>query len=704
MTHLSNRRLAAALLLFCSSVAWGHSAMFPDGFKFDDSDEGDPPPAMTAAMQAATLCQNGSAGGYPCENVDLMSFVDKADMGGGSANLNDIWGYSDPQTGAEIAIVGRTNGTSFVDITTADAPVYLGFLPSHNNGSDSYRDIKVYNDHAFIVADGGGNSTHGLQVFDLRTLRNLPSPGQTFSETAHMNGFGNAHNIAINEDSGYAYVVGSNQCSGGLYMVDISDPLNPQYAGCFSSDGYTHDAQCVIYGGPDTDYSGREICVGYNEDTITIVDVTDKFNPVQVSRTLYQGSQYTHQGWFLDGNHGVLIMNDELDESRNGHNTTSYIYDVSDLENPVELGRYVGPTPAIDHNLYTKDGYVYETNYRAGLRILDAVDIASGQLSEVAYFDTIPNSDSAQFSGTWSNYAYFASGNVILSDIGNGLFVVRPDWDAIGNPDPDPDDPEYCSAGSGNASEEWIGQVNLAGFSHSSGSSTYSDFTAQTVNLDEGANAVSLTPAFSGSSYGEYWKIWIDVNSDGDFDDSGEEVFSSGGTSSSTVTGILTAPAGSEGVGTRLRIAMRYNTAPSPCGSFNYGEVEDYSVTIGSGGGGGDSDPVTYSNTGSYAIPDNNATGVSSPIDVDRSGASESIRVSVDITHTYIGDLEVDLLAPGGTVFNLHNRSGGSADDIVQTYNLDAGTAESSGQWSLRVRDRANLDTGTINQWSLTFQ
>lgn len=711
MTLPSIRRLAAAILFSISATTWGHSAMFPDGYKFDDSNEGGLPPSMQsmmADMQAATLCQNGSAGGYPCNNVDLMSFVGKGDMGGGSANLNDIWGYSDPQTGAEIAIVGRDNGTSFVDVTAADSPVYLGFLPSHNNGSDSWRDIKVYNDHAFIVADGSGNSSHGLQVFDLRTLRNLPSPGQTLSETAHMDGFGYAHNIAINEDTGYAYVVGSNQCSGGLYMVDISNPNNPQYAGCFSADGYTHDAQCVVYGGPDTAYSGREICVGYNEDTITIVDVTDKFNPVQLSRTLYQGSQYTHQGWFVDDSHSTLIMNDELDESRNGHNTTSYIYDVSDLDNPVELGRYVGPTAAIDHNLYTRDGYVYETNYRAGLRILDAENVASGELSEVAYFDTIPNSNSAQFSGTWSNYAYFASGNIILSDIGNGLFTVRPDWDAINNPGPDPDpgDPEYCSAGSSNAGEEWISQVGLAGFSHSSGSATYSDFTAQTVNLEEGTNDISLTPGFSGSSYGEYWKIWIDLNGDGDFDDSGEEVFSSGGTSSSTVTGTLSLPAGSEGVTTRLRIAMRYNAVPSPCGSFNYGEVEDYSVTIGAGGGGGeeDGDPLTYSNSGSYAIPDNNATGVSSPIDVVRSGASESISVSVNISHTYIGDLEVDLLAPGGAVFNLHDRSGGSADDIVQSYSLDAGTVESSGEWSLRVRDRGSYDTGSINEWSLTFQ
>ncbi|MCH9692613.1 MAG: choice-of-anchor B family protein [Gammaproteobacteria bacterium] len=437
MRHLLTRNIAAVIFLTVCQTVWGHSAMFPDNFKYDDSNNGGGlPPAMQALstnLQSVITCQNGSAGGYPCKNIDLLAFIDKRNMGGGSANLNDIWGYSDPQTGAEIAIVGRTNGTSFVDVTVAENPVYLGFLPSHNNGSADWRDIKVYNDHAFIVADGFGNRSHGLQVFDLRSLRNLPNPGQTLRETAHMNGFGSAHNIAINEDSGYAYIVGSNQCSGGLYTVDISNPNNPQYAGCFSSDGYTHDAQCVIYNGPDGRYRGREICVGYNEDTITMVDMTNKFNPVQISRTFYQGARYTHQGWFVNDNHSTLIMNDELDESYNGHNTTSYIYDVRDLQNPLEIGRYVGPTAAIDHNLYVKNGYAYESNYRAGLRLLDAANIARGQLREVAYFDTIPGSNSPQFSGTWSSYIYFASGNIITSDIGNGLFILRPNWSAIRN-------------------------------------------------------------------------------------------------------------------------------------------------------------------------------------------------------------------------------------------------------------------------------
>ena len=437
MRHKVIFSLVAVGILFYATFSWGHSAMFPDLFKYDASNENENPIPFARLEEslATNSCVNGLANGYPCENIDFRSFVSKTALGGGASELSDIWGYTDPLTGNEIAIVGKTNGTSFVDITDPYNPIVLGFLRSHNNGNESWRDMKVYGDFVFIVGDGSSNSNHGLQVFDLTELRNVSNPPVNFTETTHMRGFGNAHNIVINEDTGFAYAVGSNRCSGGLYMVDISIPDQPSFAGCFSSDGYTHDAQCVVYAGPDQRYSGQEICVGYNEDTITIIDVTDKANPLQLSRTPYQGSQYTHQGWFLDENHSILIMNDELDELYNGVNTTSYIFDVSNLHNPVELGRYTGPTRAIDHNLYTNEGYVFETNYRAGLRILKTDNIDQGELSEVAYFDTIPGSNSAQFSGTWSNYPYFASGNIVLSDIGNGLFVVTPDWDAITGPD-----------------------------------------------------------------------------------------------------------------------------------------------------------------------------------------------------------------------------------------------------------------------------
>ena len=421
---------AFIISLVAPTLASAHSAMFPDNFKYDDSNEGLKTSSKALvgkqSVRVVRPCVDGLAGDYPCRNIDMQAMMSVADLGGNASQLNDIWGWTDLLTGNEIAIVGRTNGTSFVDITDSTAPVLLGFLPSHGGGDDAWRDIKVFQDHAFIVADGRNNSSHGLQVFDLTQLANV-TPGATLTETAHLGGFGSAHNIAINEDTGFAYVTGGDaQCSGGLYMIDISSPLNPAFAGCFSADGYTHDVQCVIYQGPDTARFGREICTAYNEDTVTIVDVTDKTNPQQLSRTNYPGVRYTHQGWFMDENHTYLLLNDELDETGTNVNTTTHIFDVSSLVAPTVLGRYVGPTTAIDHNLYTNNGLVYESNYRAGLRILDGAGVASATLEERAFFDTIPCSNSPQFSGVWSSYIYFASGNIVVSDIATGLFVLRP--------------------------------------------------------------------------------------------------------------------------------------------------------------------------------------------------------------------------------------------------------------------------------------
>lgn len=586
MKFINSTALTFLVSMAATTVGWGHSAMFPDSFKFDDSNEGDSAAiyATTSdiSVAATTVCSGGSAGGYPCSNIDLRAYMPKSSLGGGSQNLNDIWGWTDPVTGKEIAIVGRTHGTAFVDISDPESPTFLGFLPTAD-GTSSWRDIKVYNDHAFIVADGGANNSHGMQVYDLTELRSV-SPGSTLYETAHMSGFGNAHNIVINEDTGYAYAVGSNQCSGGLYMIDISNPTSPQYAGCFSADGYTHDAQCVLYNGPDSRYTGREICVGYNEDTLTVVDVTNKSSPVQVSKTSYSTSRYTHQGWFLDDNHSIVIMNDELDES-NGTvgNTTSYIFDFSDLRNPSEIGRYTGPTSAIDHNLYANDGYVFEANYRAGLRILSTDSISSGSMQEVAYFDTIPGSNSAQFSGTWSSYVYFESGNIVVSDIGNGLFVVAPDWEAIENGDggggTDPE-PAYCEAEGNSVYYEWIGSVAFGSYVNNSGAATYSDFTSEVITMQSGTStSFTLTPEFRSTTYNEYWGVWIDLNGDYTFQSS-EQVFVSNGSSSSSVSGSISIPSSASGTTTRMRVIMDYSSSPTACGVFSYGEVEDYTVNI----------------------------------------------------------------------------------------------------------------------------
>ena len=383
-------------------------------------------PTENSQALAITPCVAGNAGSYLCNNVDLMAFLPLANIGGGDGS--DIWGWTGCG-GREFALMARSNGTAFVEITDPVNPAYLGNLPTHA-GTNSWRDVKTYADHAFIVGDNVGS--HGMQVFDLTQLCSVTSPPVTFSNSAHYAGFTSSHNIVINEDSGFAYSVGDNTCSGGLHMIDISTPTSPTFAGCFSSDGYTHDAQCVIYNGPDLEHIGKEICFNSNEDTVTIVDVTDKSSPIQLSRTGYANDEYTHQGWLTE-DHTHFLFNDELDEQRQGHNTRTRILDVSNLDSPSLVAAVDGATTAIDHNLYIKGHTVYESNYRAGLRILDGSDVSNGNLPEIAFFDIYPSSNSASFNGNWSNYPYFDSDLVVASGIEQGLFVLRPNLSGIAN-------------------------------------------------------------------------------------------------------------------------------------------------------------------------------------------------------------------------------------------------------------------------------
>ena len=158
---------------------------------------------------------------------------------------------------------------------------------------DSYIIIpQVYKNHAFIVSEA---PNHGIQVFNLTRLRGMTSYSGRFRQDAHYSELMSSHNIVGNEETGYMYVVGTNTCNGGLHIINVQDPLNPIFEGCYGDDGYVHDAQCVIYRGPDTRFKGREVCFCYNEDTLTIVDVEDKNNITMLSRTGYVKSSYTHQ-------------------------------------------------------------------------------------------------------------------------------------------------------------------------------------------------------------------------------------------------------------------------------------------------------------------------------------------------------------------------------------------------------------------------
>ena len=366
---------------------------------------------------AQTPCENGMAGDYPCNGYDLQSFISLAELD--TDRGNDSWGWTDPDNGDEYAIMGVKNGTVFIDISDPINPIYLGKLPTHTDNS-TWRDIKVYQNYAFIVSEAGN---HGMQVFDLTRLRNVSNAPETFNEDAHYDGFGSSHNIVINEETGYAYSVGDNTYSGGAHFIDVSDPLNPIAAGGYSDDGYTHDAQVVIYNGPDTDYTGKEIYIGSNEDKVVIVDVTDKNNPQHISSVSYSNFSYTHQGWITE-DFKYYILGDESDEINFGFNTKTIVLDLTDLDNPIHSFDYSGPTLATDHNGYVNGDLFYLANNAAGLRVIDISDISNGEMTEIGFFDSHPLNDFAGYEGIWSTYPYFESGNIVISDR-EGFLVVK---------------------------------------------------------------------------------------------------------------------------------------------------------------------------------------------------------------------------------------------------------------------------------------
>lgn len=415
------------------------------------------------ALAQRTVCSNGTATfqgtTYACNNVDLLSRVSLEQMN--AATGSTTWGWTDAETGREYAIMGLDNGTYFVDVTEPETPLMLGKLPrTPGTSSQIWREFKVYQDHAFIVADNVG--PHGMQVFDLTQLRGLDaSPTRTFTPTTTFFGtdpytLGSAHNIAINEDSGYAYVVGarvqsgfSRVCNAGLYMVNIQNPAEPVFEGCFPGVGYIHDVQCVLYDGPHETYQGREICFASNGEipvgtvnTLTVVDVTDKANPVTLSVTTYSNPGYAHQGWLTE-DHRYFLFNDEFDERVYGNPTRTVLFDVQDLLAPEELGSAFHGTPSVAHNLYVRGHHSFHANYTSGLSVLDISPLLSqgriDTISRVAHFDTFPQSNNLNFDGAWNVYPYFESGTILVSDINNGLFMLKAQFPLTDGPPTSPE-------------------------------------------------------------------------------------------------------------------------------------------------------------------------------------------------------------------------------------------------------------------------
>ena len=394
--------------------------------------------SLTAELPMITggevLCVDGRANRFECSDVDLLSFLPLSALGlsPGSrdmaAGITDVWGWTDPQTRREYALVARRGGAAVVDVTDPSLPVYIGLLAVEGGTA---QDIKVYADHAFFI--GAGDT--GMPVFDLRRLRDVMEPPVTLMADARYDGIASAHNLVIDTESGFAFPVGASgagdPCGGGLHMVDIRDPVTPTFAGCYTDTegliwaGRTHDAQCVQYHGPDSDFQGRQICFASNETALRIVDLTDKENPVPIASASYPGMAYIHQGWLTEDQR-YYYMNDELDELTGlAGRTRTLIWDVAELDDPVLVAEHFGSTTATDHNLYIKGDRMYQANYQAGLRVLDISDPENPE--EIGFFDTTPyEGNPPTMSGAWTAYPFFESGTVVVSSTQEGLFLLRP--------------------------------------------------------------------------------------------------------------------------------------------------------------------------------------------------------------------------------------------------------------------------------------
>jgi choice-of-anchor B domain-containing protein len=392
----------------------------------------------TEKSQAAAPCVGNLSGGFPCQAVSLLSHLAFDVLKPTSTRANDIWGYTDLNTGREYAFIGVETGVAILDISDPTAPEQVG---APTGTATTWRDIEVYQHFdaaaqrwrafAYVVAD---NAPDPLMVLDLSGLPNGVEKVAFTSDhrSAHTNYMTNAdwtYGIAQTSETPLLAIAGSNLNSGNHRLYSLADPRAPALISV-SNSGYAHDlasfpvrdarknSQCV-------NASAQPVCqilTDFNENTFDIWDVTDPNSRQLLVSQPYPNARYTHSGWWTeDGRY--LFVHDELDERDFNLNTTVRVFDMANLRAPVLAGSWVGPTRAIDHNGYARGNRYYFSNYSEGLTVLDITNPASP--TRVGFFDTFPATAELGFVGAWGAYPFFGSGTIAISDINSGLYLVR---------------------------------------------------------------------------------------------------------------------------------------------------------------------------------------------------------------------------------------------------------------------------------------
>jgi choice-of-anchor B domain-containing protein len=434
---------------------------------------------MTSKVEGPAECIDGMAATYECHNIDMQSHMPLNEFSSRPSSANDIWGFADLNNDREYAIIGLRNGTAVIDVTDPIAPVEVGTI---SGLSSTWRDVKVYQyfdnaaneykAYAYVTTE----AQQGLQILDLNDLPNAVTLAETITEfsSAHNVYLGNidyATGMALDGVTPYLTIEGANRNGGAFRVFSIADPLNPSLiAAPPGNAGYVHDATSLVITDDRTqDCAGQvspcELYIDFNESTVDVWDVTNKNTPVKLSSTGYANSAYTHSGWWSEDKMTVFVQ-DELDEQNFGLKTTMHALDISDLRNPSFVGTYTGQTNAIDHNGFTLGTEYYLSNYQRGLSVIDVSDPTN--MTDIGFFDTysVPSANNANFNGAWGAYPYLPSGNILVSDIEYGLFVLKmnPNDGDMNAGQPDNPPAETPTSSSGGGSLGWLLLVTLVMF------------------------------------------------------------------------------------------------------------------------------------------------------------------------------------------------------------------------------------------------
>jgi choice-of-anchor B domain-containing protein len=390
--------------------------------------------------QVNSTCIDGSADGFDCNNMSLLAHIPLADFPNNPSAANDIWGHVDLNTNKEYAIIGLRNGVTVVDVSTPTAPEIIGSVLGL---SSTWRDIKVYQyfDTSTLRWQAYAYSTteanEGLTIIDLNDLKNGISvvKRQKIDNSAHNIYISNVDyglNIALAGQDPAVHILGSDRYFGSFRSYNLSDPetLGSSFTNTLGTrNDYTHDAASLTINDSraqtdcvQANNSGCLVLLDFNEDSLRVWDHTDKNQAIELSTSTYPNAEYTHSGWWSEDKQYVIV-HDELDEQRHSINTTLNIFDISSLSTPILVGTWTGPTRAIDHNGFVRGNRYYMSNYERGVTVLDITDPSDP--IEVGFFDTYPVSDNAGFNGAWGVYPFLPSGNILVSDINSGLYIIQ---------------------------------------------------------------------------------------------------------------------------------------------------------------------------------------------------------------------------------------------------------------------------------------